>query len=126
MFKNPAMLSEKQNKNERVNPLRPEWPGRSFLGEMKFVLSNFLSNEDLSISYESWDFQLTFDTMINAFRFKLLSGAKDKSACCTKFAKFRKMSVISSIFIKSFFMKDLRVFLHLIIAFGSIFFWLGF
>ena len=24
-----------------------------FLGEMKFVLSNFLSNEDLSISYES-------------------------------------------------------------------------
>ena len=39
-------------------------------GKMKFVLSNFLSKEDLSISYESWDIQLTFDTLINAFRFK--------------------------------------------------------
>ena len=27
--------------------------GGVLLGEMKFVLSNFLSNEDLSISYES-------------------------------------------------------------------------
>ena len=44
--------------------------GRFFFGEMKFVLSNFLSSEDLSISYESWDVQLTFDILINAFRFK--------------------------------------------------------
>ena len=35
--------------------------GRCFFGEMKFVLSNFLSNEDLIISY---------DTLINVFRFK--------------------------------------------------------
>ena len=47
--------------NLYINPLRPEWVGRSFLGETKFVLSNFLSNEDLSILYESWDLQLTFN-----------------------------------------------------------------
>ena len=41
-----------------------------FFWEMKFVLSNFLSNEHLSISYESLDVQLTFDNLINAFRFK--------------------------------------------------------
>jgi hypothetical protein len=42
----------------------------AFFVEMKFAVSNFLSNEDLSILYESWDVQLTFDTLINAFRFK--------------------------------------------------------
>ena len=70
---------------------------------MKFVLSNFLSNEDLSISYESWDVQLTFDTLINAFRFKAkpLGGAKVKNACEAKLAEFRKTSAISSIFIKT-------------------------
>ena len=59
--------------------------------EMKFVLSNFLSNEDLSISYDSWDDHLSFDTLINAFRFKTwpLGGAKVKSACGAKFAEFR-------------------------------------
>ena len=53
--------------------LNPKWCGLLggvLFGEMKFVLSNFLSNEDLSISNESWDVQLTFDTLINAFRFK--------------------------------------------------------
>ena len=40
---------------------------RCFLGEIKFVLSN----EDLSILYESWDVQLTFDTLINAFKFNI-------------------------------------------------------
>ena len=44
--------------------------GGVLFGKMKFVLSNFLSSEDLSISYKSWDVQLTFDTLINAFRFK--------------------------------------------------------
>ena len=33
------------------------------LGGGKFVLSNFLSNEDLSISYESWDVQLTLQQL---------------------------------------------------------------
>ena len=35
--------------------------------EMKFVSSNFLSNENLSFSYESRDVQLTFDILINAW-----------------------------------------------------------
>ena len=51
----------------------PKWCGLLggvLFGEMKFVLSIFLSNEDLSISYKSWDVQLTFDNLINAFRFK--------------------------------------------------------
>ena len=71
---------------------------------MKFVISNFLSNEDLSISYESWDVQLTFDTLINTFRFKAypLGGAKVKNACGAKLAEFRKTSAISSSFIKTF------------------------
>ena len=53
-----------------VNPKRPGLFWGVLFGEMKFVLSNFLSNENLSISYKSWDVQLTFDTLINAFRFK--------------------------------------------------------
>ena len=43
--------------------------GDVLFGEMMFVLSNFLSNEDLS-TYFIWDVQLTFDTLINAFKFK--------------------------------------------------------
>ena len=35
------------------NPKRCGLFGGVLFGEMKFVLSNFLSNEDLSISYES-------------------------------------------------------------------------
>ena len=53
--------------------LNPKWCGLFggvLFGEMKFFLSNFLSNENLSSSYESWDVLLTFDTLINAFRFK--------------------------------------------------------
>ena len=55
-------------------PINPKIPGLFWgvlFGEMKFVLSNCLSSEDLSISYESWDVQLTFDTLVNAFRFKV-------------------------------------------------------
>ena len=54
-----------------LNPKRCGLFGGVLFREIKFVLSNFLSNEDLSISYESWDVQLTFDTLINAFRFKV-------------------------------------------------------
>ena len=36
-----------------LNPKRCGLFGGVLFGEMKFVLSNFLSNEDLSISYES-------------------------------------------------------------------------
>ena len=43
------------------NPKRPGLFWGVLFGEMKFVLSKFLSNENLSISYESWDVQLTFD-----------------------------------------------------------------
>ena len=35
------------------NPKRCGLLGGVFFGEIKFVVSNFLSNEDLSISYES-------------------------------------------------------------------------
>ena len=52
------------------NPKRWGLLAGVFFGEMKFVLSNFLSNENLSSSYESWDVQLTFDTLINIFMFK--------------------------------------------------------
>ena len=38
-------------------------------GEIKFALSNFLSNE----VYDSWNVQLTFDALINALRFKVLT-----------------------------------------------------
>jgi hypothetical protein len=38
-----------------VNPKRCGLFGGVLFGEMKFFLSNFLSNEDLSISYESLD-----------------------------------------------------------------------
>ena len=44
------------------NPKEPELLGGVFFGEMKFPLLNYLSNEDHSISYESWDDQLTFET----------------------------------------------------------------
>ena len=69
--------------------------GKCFIEEMKFVFLNFLSNEDLSISYESWDIQLTFDTLINTFVYKALSlgDAKAKSACGTKVAEFRKKNL---------------------------------
>ena len=53
-----------------LNPKKPGLFGGVRFGEMKFVLSNFLSSENLSISYKSWDVQLTFDTLINALRFK--------------------------------------------------------
>ena len=36
-----------------INPKRPRLLEGVLFGEMKFVLSNFLSSEDLSISYES-------------------------------------------------------------------------
>ena len=36
-----------------LNPTEPGLLGGGLFGEMKFVLSNFLSSEDLSISYES-------------------------------------------------------------------------
>ena len=39
--------------------------------EMKFALSNFLSNEALNILYESLDIQLTFDTLVNVFMFQV-------------------------------------------------------
>ena len=70
--------------------MRAFW--RSFLGEMKFALSNFLSNKDLSISYESSDVQLTFDTLINAFRFKakLLGGAKVKNVSLQNWPNLEK------------------------------------
>jgi hypothetical protein len=50
-FKPPYM--EKRQSNSSVNPKRPGLLGGVLFGEMKFVLSNFLSSEDLSISYES-------------------------------------------------------------------------
>ena len=37
----------------KVNPKRPGLLGVVLFGEIKFVLSNFLSSEDLSTSYES-------------------------------------------------------------------------
>ena len=41
-------------------------------------LKNFLSNKDHSILYESWDFELTFDSLMNGFGYKveLLGGTK--------------------------------------------------
>ena len=53
------------------NPKNCGLLGGVFFGETKFVLSNFLSNEDLSILYESWDVQLAFDTLSNAFSYKV-------------------------------------------------------
>ena len=55
---------------DSINPKRPGLLGGVLFGEMKFVLSNFCSSEDISISNESCDVQLTFDTLISAFRFK--------------------------------------------------------
>ena len=46
------------------NPKRCGLLGGVLFGEMKFVLSNFCSCDDLSIPYESWNVQLTFDTLI--------------------------------------------------------------
>jgi hypothetical protein len=100
---------------------------------MKFALLNFLSNEDLSISYESWDVQLTFDTLINAFRFKALplGGTKVENVCFTKLAEFRKTSAISSIFIKTFWIFfwwkiwQIGFFFYKLKAFEMILFWLG-
>ena len=61
---------QKNVESHHFNPKNCGLLGGVFFGETKFVLSNFLSNEDLSSSYESWDVQLTFDTLINIFRFK--------------------------------------------------------
>jgi hypothetical protein len=44
---------KKSIRSNRFNPKRCGLLGGVLFGEMKFVLSNFLSNEDLSISYES-------------------------------------------------------------------------
>ena len=87
-----------------VNPKTHGLLGGVLFGEMKFVLSNFLSKGDLSISYESRDVQLTFDNLINTFRFKAypLVGPKVKNVCFAKLDEFRKTSAISSIFIKTF------------------------
>ena len=92
------------NMEQHINPKRSELLRGVLFGEMKFVLSNVFSSKDLNISYKSWDVQLTFDTLINAFRFKAkpLGGAKVKSAFDTKLSKFRKTSAISSIFIITF------------------------
>ena len=40
-------------KSNQINSKRPGLLGGALFGEMKFVLSIFLSSEDLSISYES-------------------------------------------------------------------------
>ena len=40
-------------RSELINPKRPGLLGGELFGEMKFVLSNPLSSEDVSISYES-------------------------------------------------------------------------
>ena len=92
---------------------------------MKFVLSNFLSSEDLSISYEGWDVQLTFDTLINAFRFKAkpIGGAKVKNAYDAKLAEFRKnvchLFNFHQKFMNFFLVKDLtnRLLLLLFVSF---------
>jgi hypothetical protein len=83
----------------RLNPKRHGLFGGFF---WKFMLSNFLSNKDVSVSYKSLDVQLTYDTLINALRFKakVLGGTKVKSTCGAKLSEFRKTSVLSSIFIK--------------------------
>ena len=53
------LLLENQDKAytySNISRINPKWCrlfGGVLFGEMKFVLSNFLSNEDLSISYES-------------------------------------------------------------------------
>ena len=59
-------VSQKYGITGILNPLRPEWLGRSFLGETKFCLIKWRSNYFI----ESWDLWPTFDTLINAFRFK--------------------------------------------------------
>ena len=46
-------MRDLKNGGYRFNPKRCGLLGGVLFGEMKFVLSNFLSNEDLSISYES-------------------------------------------------------------------------
>ena len=92
----------------------------------------FLSNEDHSILYESWDVQFRhLDRCFWVENIALFGGAKVKSACCAKLAEFRKTSTILSIFIKTFWIIcwwkiwQIGFFSHLIITFGSMFFWLG-
>ena len=53
------------------------------------------------------------------------SRSKVKSGCCTKLAEFRKISPISSIFIKTFYFFLVKDLFHLIIAFESKLFLLG-
>ena len=75
-----------------------------FFGEMKFVFSEFSFKWRSNTFYESWDVQLIFDTLFNAFRYKVLplGGTKVKNACWAKLAAFRKTSAVSSIFIQNF------------------------
>ena len=86
--------------------------GGVFSKKWSLSFLNFLSIEDHSILYESWDVQLTFDALINAF---------------SKLDEFRKMSTISSIFIKTFWtflwwkIWQIDFFFHLIIIFMNIF-----
>ena len=61
-----------------------------------------------------------------------LGGAKVKSVNCAKLSEFRKMSIYHFVnfyqnFLNFFWWKIwlIRLFFHLIITFGSIFFWLG-
>ena len=60
------------------NPKRPGLFWDVLFGGKKFTLPNCLSNKDLSISHKSWDVQLTFDNLINAFRFKEEVALKSK------------------------------------------------
>ena len=54
-----------------INPKRPRAFGRCLFREMKFVFDEIFSNEDYSTLHKSWDNQLTFNTSVNAFRFKV-------------------------------------------------------
>ena len=83
----------------QLNPKEPRLLGGVFFGDMKSIFTEFYFHSfKWSILYKSWDDQLPFDSLVNDLNF-----------------------------LKLFWWKilQIRFLFHLIIAFGSIFFWLG-
>ena len=68
----PALGTQSNNAHSFLSlMMKAFW--RSFLGRNElclFCIFFFFWNEDHSTLYESWDIQLTFETLINAYRFK--------------------------------------------------------
>ena len=109
------LINEKKQFGWKLNWLKKEMEMKN-LAPLLILFISHGSNLDLGfwkvLSQRNefclfWIFfqmKITFDTLINAFEFKVkpLGGTKVKSVCCAKLVEFRNTSAISSILYKTF------------------------